>query len=123
MLCLLAGSCYVQRHGLDVYIRTPEERWEEAQIEQVQVRFVDKFQFMATTYHMDKIELPFSQFKHYVEFSFRRRLSDIVQIIHNHPPDAGPWPSALDREFLAALRAHGFIGRFSIYWGGAIRDY
>jgi proteasome lid subunit RPN8/RPN11 len=122
-LCLLAGSCYVQRHGLAVYVKTQPEHWETKCIEQVEVRFIDTFCFGATTYHMDKIELPFTQFRHHVEFSFRRRLSDIVQIVHNHPPDAGPYPSALDRQFLDALRANGFAGRFSIYWQGVIRDY
>lgn len=123
LLCLAIGSCYVQRHGLDIYLVTEQTQWEASYIERVEIQFVDKFCFGATTYHLDKIEFPFSKFKHHVEYSFRRRICDITRIIHNHPPEAGPRPSALDMEFLQALREHGFAGRFCIYHAGVVRDY
>ena len=123
LLCLAAGTCYVQRHDLNLQVKTQATFWESKCIERVEVVFIDKFAFMATTYHIDKIEFPFSQFKHHVEYSFRRRICDIVKITHNHPAEAGPRPSKLDMEFLAALRAHGFTGRFCIYHAGVIRDY
>lgn len=123
LLAVSAGSCYVQRHGLDIYLVTEQTRWETNCIERVEIQFIDKFAFGATTYHLDRIEFPFSKFKHHVEFSFRRRICDIVRITHNHPPDAGPGLSGLDRLFLQALREHGFTGRFCVYWGGQVRDY
>jgi|GEM_PF-4563901 len=123
LLVILTGSCFVPQHGLEVYVRERGEFWEASNVERVEVVFADKFRFTATSHHVDRIDLPYSQFKRLVEFNFKRRIIDIVRIIHNHPPDGCPGLSPSDREFLAALRCDGFTGRFVVWYKGWLCDY
>jgi len=123
LLMVLTGSCYVPQQGLEVYIRDGGEFWAAARVEKVEVVFVDKLRFVATSHNERCIDLPYAKFKNLVECSFRRRIRDIVRITHNHPPDGHPGITPTDREFLDAMRSDGFTGRFCIYHKGVIRDY
>jgi len=121
ILTMLTCMVPVQSSRFMIYIPGVREFWEVAQHERMEVVFNDGFRFYITTHEKDRIAVSAERFNWIVENVFRRRVSDIKQLIHNH---FDYWNiSNMDVAFLDCMRVYGFKGKFTIWYGGMFYNH
>jgi len=120
-LAMLTCMVPVQLSRFMIYIPGSREFWEVAQHEKMEVVFNDGFRFYITTHEKDRVAVSAERFNWIVKNVFRRQISDIKQIIHNH---FDFWNiSKMDVAFLDYMKVCGFKGKFTIWYDGMFYNY
>ena len=89
-------------------------------IEVMYIVFYDGCLIKFTTYHENRIDMPYETFRGIIEKK-ERKIEDVAIAIHNHQPGETRHFTKGDLYFLGRMRGDGFKGSFCLWYVGKIK--
>lgn len=100
-----------------IWIPDSKEMWVNLKFEICEITFSDGIIFYFTTFLEDRIIFSVQEFKKIIENVFKRKISDITVIKHNHPVGSDAIWSRADRLTYARFKFYGFKGDYVLLYG------